>query len=231
MPLVAFPALLSEFDSVYDVFFAAFKEEPIMDFLYPRGVDRKAHKEGTIQWWHHDKASHIMKCVDTDTGNIVGMATWDIFWRPGDENAWEKPAGIPWLEGKERERCESVLEPMWDMRVKLFGKRRYIYLSAVAVHPDHQRGGAGRVLIQWGIDLANQLGLPIYTESSEDGFHLYEHMGFEWLTHVSLIHKAETIGKANDVEIPLMVKLPASVKGLSFKDWAEKGYPVQYLGK
>ncbi|EGC48573.1 conserved hypothetical protein [Histoplasma capsulatum var. duboisii H88] len=214
MPLVVFPALLSEIDQVYDVFFAAFKDEPIMPFLYPRGVDRKAHREGTIQWSQQDKTTHIVKCVDTDTGNIVGMASWDIFWRPGEENGWERPAGIPWLEGEEKERCMSVLGPMWDIRVDLFGRRRYIYLSAVAVHPDHQRGGAGRLLIQWGIDLANQLALPIYTESSEVGFHLYEHMGFERLSHVRLIHKAEIIGKPEDVEIPLMVKMPTSLGGM-----------------
>ncbi|KKZ63272.1 hypothetical protein EMCG_00255 [[Emmonsia] crescens] len=228
MPLAVLPALLSEIDLVYDAFFAAFQNEPIMPFLYPRGVDRNAHKEGTIQWWHHDKAGHIVKCVDTDTGNIVGMATWDIFWRPGEENAWEKPAGIPWLEGEEKERCENVLGPMWDARVKLFGKQRYICkqdLSAVAVHPAHQRRGVGRLLIQWGIDLADQLVLPIYTESSEVGFHLYEHMGFERLAHVSLIHKAEVIGEPEDVEIPLMVKMPSSMGALGFKDWAEKGYP------
>lgn len=127
MPLTVLPAHLADVEPVYDVYFAAFKDEPIIDFLYPRGVDRKAHTEGMRQWWSHDTTGYTIKCLDTDTGKIVGMATWDIFWRPGKDNGWERPAGIPWLEGKEKERCEGILNSMWDLRERLFGKqRRYV---------------------------------------------------------------------------------------------------------
>lgn len=228
MPLVVLPARLPDIEPVYDVYFAAFKDEPIIDFLYPGGVDRKAHTEGTKQWWSHDRIGYTTKCLDTDTGNIVGMASWDIFWRPGEDNGWERPAGIPWLEGEEKKRCEGILNSMWDIRDKLFGKQhRYIYLSVIAVDPEHQRRGIGRLLMQWGIDIAEKLDLPIYTESSESGLRLYESVGFERLTHVRLIHKEEVTGRP-DVEVPLMVKMPSAAKGLSFKEWADSGYPEGY---
>ncbi|KAI0011818.1 acyl-CoA N-acyltransferase [Xylariaceae sp. FL0662B] len=227
MPLAVLPALIAEIEPLYDVHFEAFKDDPILKFIYPRGVDRKAHTEGTIQWWTHDKIGHTVKCVDSDTGDIVGMATWEIYWRPGD-TGWERPAGIPWLEGKEKETCDAILGPMWDLRDQLFGKhRRYIYLAAIAVHPTHQRRGIGRLLMQWGINAAEQLGVPIYTEASSTGFALYENVGFERLTHVKLVHKEEVTGLP-DTEIPLVVKMPSKAKGLSFKEWADKGYPEDF---
>lgn len=124
MPLAVLPALIQDCSEVTDVHLAAFKDEPIMDFLYPGGIDVAAHKKGTAEWWNHDKFGHHVKCVDTETGKVVGMADWDIFWRPGD--AFQKPDGIPWLTGDDKMRCERVLEPMWDMHVKLFGQRRHI---------------------------------------------------------------------------------------------------------
>ncbi|KAI1393733.1 acyl-CoA N-acyltransferase [Hypoxylon trugodes] len=228
MPLAVLPAQVADIEPVYDVYFAAFKNEPIIDFLYPGGVDRKAHTEGTKQWWSHDRIGYTVKCLDTDTGEIVGMATWDIFWKSGKDNGWERPAGIPWLEGEEKARCEDVLNNMWDIRDKLFGKRhRYIYLSVIAVDPKHQRRGIGRLLMQWGIDVAEQLQLPIYTEASESGLRLYESVRFERLTQVKLVHKEEVTGRP-DVEIPLVVRMPSSAKGLRFEEWVNNGYPQNY---
>ncbi|KAI6091116.1 acyl-CoA N-acyltransferase [Hypoxylon rubiginosum] len=231
MPLIVLPAQVADIEPIYDVYFAAFQNEPIIDLLYPGGVDRKAHIEGTKLWWAHNTALYTIKCIDTDIGEVVGMATYDVFWRPGKDNGWEKPAGIPWLEGKEKEKCEAVLRPMWDMRDELFGKEhQYIYLSSMATHPDHQRRGVGRLLMQWGINVAEQIGIPMYLESSKPGLRLYESMGFERLTHVRLVHREEVTGRP-DEQIPLMMRMPSAAKGLSFKEWADSGYPKSYQVK
>ncbi|KAI1103791.1 acyl-CoA N-acyltransferase [Jackrogersella minutella] len=228
MPLAVLPAQVADIEPIYDVYFSAFKGEPIIDYLYPGGVDRPAHTEGTRQWWAHDTTGYTIKCVDSSSGKIVGMAVWDIFWKPGKENGWELPTGIPWLQGEEKKLCEAVLGPMWNLRDEIFGNRqRYVYLSVIAVDPEQQRRGIGRLLMQWGLNVAEQLDLPIYTESSQAGLALYEGLGFERLTHVRLIHKEEVTGRP-DEEVPLMVKMPSAAKGVSFKEWAEKGYPEGY---
>lgn len=79
--------------------------------------------------------------------------------------------------------------------------------------------------MQWGIDISNQSGLPLYIESSPATWKLYQKMGFERLQE-SIIHKAEVLGTAEDIEVPLMVKMPAAAKGLTFAEWREKGYPA-----
>ncbi|KAI5863131.1 acyl-CoA N-acyltransferase [Durotheca rogersii] len=228
MPFVVLPAHIADIEPVYDVYFEAFKDEPILKFLYPRGVDRKAHTEAMAQWWGHDRISYTIKCLNADTGKIVGMATWDVFHRPGEGNGWERPAGIPWLEGKEKERAEGVLNGMWDMREKLFGARhKYIYLSVIAVHPEHQRQGVGRRLMQWGIDVAEQFGVPIYTEASPSGLGLYQSVGFEHLSHLRLVHRQEVTGLP-DAEVPLVARMPAAARGLRFREWEARGCPETY---
>jgi predicted N-acetyltransferase YhbS len=47
------------------------------------------------------------------------------------------------------------------------------------VDPDHQRRGAGAMLVQWGLDLADKLQLPAFLEASDAGKKLYTILGFE----------------------------------------------------
>jgi N-acetylglutamate synthase-like GNAT family acetyltransferase len=98
----------------------------------------------------------------------------------------------------------------------------------MATHPNYQRKGIGRLLVQWGVDVAEQLGLPIYLEATSKGCGLFESAGFERLTHEKLVHKASVIGQKEDEEVPLMVKMPSKAHGQTFQDWAAKGYPDSY---
>ena len=45
--------------------------------------------------------------------------------------------------------------------------------------PKYQRRGAGRLLLGWGLELADELLLEVYLEASPQGHHLYESAGFE----------------------------------------------------
>lgn len=62
--------------------------------------------------------------------------------------------------------------------------------------------------MKWGIDAAEQLGQPMYLESTEGGVPLYESVGFQRIEDERLVHKAEVLGTENDVEVPLMRRDP-----------------------
>lgn len=49
----------------------------------------------------------------------------------------------------------------------------------LATHPDHQRRGAGSLLLQWAADKADELGMEVFIEASPLGRHLYSKFGFE----------------------------------------------------
>lgn len=127
------PALVPDIQKVYDTYFAAFRGEEMgslmVKILFPEGVEsaefRKAHAEGTLSWWHKCDLQYTYKCVDTETGEIVGMALGDIYLRERTDEEREFQ-GIGWLQGAEKERAEAVLRPLCEARDKLFGARRHI---------------------------------------------------------------------------------------------------------
>jgi GNAT superfamily N-acetyltransferase len=59
----------------------------------------------------------------------------------------------------------------------LYGPR-HIHLQILATHPKYHRRGAGRVLCDWGIQLAEHVAAPITVFASPMGSILYRRTGF-----------------------------------------------------
>lgn len=89
--------------------------------------------------------------------------------------------------------------------------------------PKHQGRKAGQLLVQWGMQMGELAGLPLYFESSPSTVNLYKKMGFELLPE-KIVHKAEVLGTKTDIEVPLMVKMPSVAGGVTFEEWRQKGY-------
>ena len=143
------------------------------------------------------------------------MALWDVYITP---SGWTR-GEIGWLQGKERERAEALIGPLWNAREKMWSNERYLYCHVVAVHPDFQCRGIGKLLVEYGMKIASQANLPIYVESSRDAIRLYEKLGFRWLKERP-VHKSfdlcprNTNGDQGDHEIPLLVWIPGGEKRL-----------------
>ncbi|MGL5839278.1 MAG: GNAT family N-acetyltransferase [Sphingorhabdus sp.] len=59
-------------------------------------------------------------------------------------------------------------------------KESHIYLACVGVAPHAQGKGVGRLLIEPGLQRADQLGVPVYLDTStETNVSLYQRFGFE----------------------------------------------------
>lgn len=132
MVLAILPALIPDICRIYDVYFSAFGNDymgqTILKILFPGPIDdgfKRAHTTGTLQWWQTCDYQYTMKCVDTDTAEIVGMGLGDILLRPRTPEE-RRTHGAPWLEGEQRERAEKVLNPLWEMREKFFGGEPHI---------------------------------------------------------------------------------------------------------
>jgi ribosomal protein S18 acetylase RimI-like enzyme len=136
-------------------------------------MQRKGHTAHTQHYGTTDPTQYTLKCVDCETGQVVGMALWDIYLTP---STWRRPE-ISWLSGEERNRAESLISPLWDAREQLWLDKRYLYCHVIAVHPEYQRRGIGQLLMEYGIGVAQKASLPVYIESSQDGMRLYEKLG------------------------------------------------------
>lgn len=226
------PALIPDIEKVYDVYFAAFKNDKMgrfmVDLLFPGGTDseefRKAHTAGTLAWWNTCGVQYTYKCVDTETGEIVGMALGDILLQGRTEEE-RKFQSVGWLEGEQQAKADQVLRPLHEAREKLFGGRPHIYVHVIGIHPKHQGRQAGALWCRWGMDLSDSLGLPLYFEASPSTYKLYEKMGYETLED-KIVHSAELMGTDAPVEVPLMVKMPRAAGGMTFKEWRAAGYPA-----
>ncbi|KAK0719021.1 acyl-CoA N-acyltransferase [Apiosordaria backusii] len=236
MPYFVLPALIPDIRPCYNAYFSAFTNDPsgslLLDILFPSGVTseefRETHTNGTLQWWHTSETQYTYKCIDAQTGEIVGMALCDVFvkWRTEEER---KMPEIGWLAGEQRKRAEQVLDGLWGAREMIMGGRPYVYIHAFAVDPDHQGKGAGSALVQAIVDLGNTIGLPIYLEATPSSENVYFRKGFRRVPAeiAQVVHEAAVLGTKEDVEVPLMVKLPQRVYGAKVDEkkvgevWAE----------
>lgn len=134
MGQVVLPSLISDIRRAYDAFFSSFEQDVMgrimLGILFPGSSIndeefRKAHAAGTLEYWHTTDHQYTTKCVDTQTGGIIGVGLHDVFLR---ERSTEERQnyGAPWLEGEHRERAEKIINPLWEMRESLFGGRPYI---------------------------------------------------------------------------------------------------------
>lgn len=76
----------------------------------------------------------------------------------------------------------------------------------LCVHENHQRRGAGTLLMQWGLKHAEKVGLPAYLEASIYGYPLYQKLGFHDIDKVVI--KAEEWGGDHDRVYVAMLKQP-----------------------
>ncbi|KAB8294787.1 hypothetical protein EYC80_006748 [Monilinia laxa] len=106
-----------------------------------------------------DPHTTFLKVVDTDTGAMIAKAKWNI-WKgviPSEDDL----DGDYWETEEEKEGTFT--------------------LDILAVDPEYQRRGAGRLLVRWGTAIADELGYMAIVEASEAGRHLYESEGFEFV--------------------------------------------------
>ncbi|KZM26040.1 uncharacterized protein EKO05_0005861 [Ascochyta rabiei] len=225
MGFVVLPALVADVSAVYDVYFAAFKDNAITralfpsvtteDLINPESEFRKGHTAHVLQYWQDSLTQYTLKCVDSENGKVVGMALWDVYITP---STWKK-GEIGWLQGKERERADALIGPLWDTREKMWNNERYLYCHVVAVHPDSQRRGIGELLVDYGKKIALQAHLPIYVESSQAAVKLYEKSGFRWLKERP-VHKGvdlwpgRTDNNQENHDVPLFVWIPEGAEKL-----------------
>lgn len=130
MPLTILPVTIPETRAAYDAYFAAFEGDLILDVLFPGGHTseefRAGHTGHAVDWAQKADKQHLLKCLDTDTGKIVGFATWDLFWKPREYDEYKAPTEVAWLTGKEREKAEAILCPLWKSHEDIWAGRPHV---------------------------------------------------------------------------------------------------------
>ena len=75
-------------------------------------------------------------------------------------------------------------------------------------HPEHRRKGVGSLVMDWGLERADRMGLECFIEATEEGKPCYERFGFEVLDrnelHVEKKEPGEGWREAEGQLLPFM---------------------------
>ncbi|KAL8947502.1 MAG: hypothetical protein Q9222_006221 [Ikaeria aurantiellina] len=126
------------------------------------------------QWeWHKDDStSHWIKVIDTETDKVIGGAQWNMYPENPYVNGMETPEPYWWPEGEGRAYVSMALEQWYAPRRERM-RRPHVLLNICFVHPDFRRRGAGSLLVDWGINKADELGLEAFIEAAMPAIPLY----------------------------------------------------------
>jgi GNAT superfamily N-acetyltransferase len=132
-----------------------------------------------------DPSAHIWKCVDTELDNkMIAVAYWGI--EEKERTPEQVDAGLqlrPPFPEENREAKIAFMDGIFKSR-REWGCKPQVMLESLVTHPDHHRRGAGSMLVKWGVEQADRLGLLGYLEASGDGAPLYRKFGFEQVNSI-----------------------------------------------
>ncbi|KAF1995860.1 hypothetical protein P154DRAFT_525963 [Amniculicola lignicola CBS 123094] len=72
----------------------------------------------------------------------------------------------------------ALLNPLRVAKRGIMDSKPYMMLNSLATHPDHERRGAGSMIVKWGVEKADELNIETYLNSSKIARPLYERHGF-----------------------------------------------------
>ncbi|KAI1148584.1 hypothetical protein F4825DRAFT_91631 [Nemania diffusa] len=124
----------------------------------------------------------LMKVVDPENEDeILSFAKWEVYkhGRP-DLHKLRQPMNAHDKEvdgfGALREAAHEYFSSRNGGEM---GETPHLLLALLVTTDKHRRRGAGSLLVQWGIDLSESLGVQCYVQASEQGRRLYQHHGFQ----------------------------------------------------
>lgn len=129
MTFVVLPATIPDIEEVYDVYFEAFKDELVTEILFPWDITdkefRTGHTKHTLDYWHKDALQYTYKCIDVESGKIVGMSLWDVNWKEKDASERELPS-VDWLQGVQKERAQEFIRAFWQRKEEAIGGKEHV---------------------------------------------------------------------------------------------------------
>jgi GNAT superfamily N-acetyltransferase len=158
--------------------------------LYSRGEPSKKTLDKVtreIQDGIVNKGILYLKCVDTTTGEIVAGARWRYV-KPQQEGArertWDEVEAAFQDHPEPYEESEpEMLQALYDLfnkyKRETLGTRSHYALDTLVTLPQHERRGAGSMLVRWGCEKADEVGVEAYLEASTIGEPMYARHGFQ----------------------------------------------------
>ncbi|KAF1841122.1 uncharacterized protein K460DRAFT_371114 [Cucurbitaria berberidis CBS 394.84] len=192
------------------------RETSIRSIAEDRKCDLK--KPNTWHWKIVDTSLDPSEDDPKDNGGrTIAIAVWSMHnvKRDGSndslsipvEKADDTPGFIP--PEVRLDALGSLLDPLRAAQKDIMGKsEQYFMLNVFATHPDHQGRGAGRLLLDWGLNKADKEGLVTYLAATSTARPIYEKRGFK-LVRITEWDRVPWGGQGKDLHAQ-MVRQPRS---------------------
>lgn len=191
MPLTLLPTILStEIPTIARVHLAAFLTGRIYRVIWPQGATPaviESQESRHLKALTSDPTVRYAKVVEDDEQHqqdnksvIIAFAKWHVFATPTAVETRQDSANRTWPPDCNKECVEEFWAKIQAIRNEWGPKLGpHMMLDVLATDPAHMRKGAGKLLVRFGTDLADELGLPCFLEGSPEGEGLYRSCGFE----------------------------------------------------
>ncbi|KAI0895230.1 hypothetical protein F4806DRAFT_93231 [Annulohypoxylon nitens] len=180
----------NEIPTCFEVLSKSFgNDAPFVSVYFPQHATPAGRAQGSKRlavWKQTEEDSVFLKAVARDSQEgqqtIVGFAVWTYMKEPPPAEL-DKTENVEevWPDEGDREYMTRLwrdyVGPRSQAIVDSEGKGVYV-LELLAVHPDHQRLGAGTALVEWGTKTADERGIKAVVEGTQVARRLYEKCGF-----------------------------------------------------
>ncbi|KAF1933437.1 acyl-CoA N-acyltransferase [Didymella exigua CBS 183.55] len=159
---------------------AAYADSDLNPILFPGPFppdSQQKRVDRLIQMREDDSTAIYMQAIDKASGRMIASSKWHIYKTPKETNIPSKK--MEFGSGTNPEACIAFFGAIEERKKETMGDRPHIYLHMLHTDPEFQGYGAGSALIDWGKQKADELGLPIYLESSIVGHGFYKKHGFK----------------------------------------------------
>jgi GNAT superfamily N-acetyltransferase len=180
MTLIVLPM---EKEDTYDwaaLYYPAFRQSAVSILWYSEPSPATIAKFGeNLKKALETPNTYFYKVVDTELGNkIIAAAKFSVYEQPRSLEEIQKEEVMREVGPEENGEARlEFLRGIWASR-REFSQQPNVMCDTLICHPDHHRRGAGRMLMQKGLDKADELGIPAYLEASPAGIHLYKKLGY-----------------------------------------------------
>ncbi|KAI2602615.1 hypothetical protein GGR54DRAFT_623639 [Hypoxylon sp. NC1633] len=165
-----------EFRKVVDVEHDAYSKPYNGIWEITKGSSPEECTARQFSWHKAEPGSTWVYVTDEETGDVIGGAQWIIY--KTNPYAGEQPAKTAyWVEEPMKEIGTQLLADLGKHRPGLMGKPHFL-VSYCFVHSAHRKRGAASLMLKWGTDKADELGMEAFVESTEMARSLYEAHGF-----------------------------------------------------
>lgn len=123
MVLMVEKAQEADIERLLDIMYAAFRD-PWDCIMYPK-IPAPEARGASIERWRdeisEDPTMRFMKAVDTDVGEIIALARWNVYEVERPESEWKSTGARKWDVGTNFEAANEFYNAVCEKRKRIMG--------------------------------------------------------------------------------------------------------------